>query len=413
MKHRAIRLSLILLFLLPASRLFATDVRYPTPCYEGAELEKVRQWEKSWVGKKITSADVDRVKEFMPESLYSLMKDTQRWGESWFTVVPYQEILPSPGMIKYAKKYYGQPKVGSSGEMLNYISGVPFPDTKDPNEMAHNFRNRTTGDGTITDEKGYIIDGRLKYDMDYGMKNKWNFFSSRTDTPPVPEYEKNPKQIWRAFQARQLAPPEARNLRIMEINYKDRMKTFDSWMWLPAIRRVKRRSATERQDAQGGGDFSGFDNFGWDGAVQLNKYRYLGQKDLLMARHDDATKLEHKPGHCFYSGIRRERIKMHLVEATSKDPNFMYTKMIWYLDPETWQMLYSDRYDRRGNLWKIMDQVGCVGQGYNGVPVSAFSATQMIDVQRRHSSVAAAGFQYGVELDARIFTLQWMQKRGY
>ena len=55
--------------------------------------------------------------------------------------------------------------------------------------------------------------------------------------------------------------------------------------------------------------------------------------------------------------------KLHVVEATSKDPNFLYSKMIWYLDPEDWQMRYSDRYDRSGKLWKIIDQLGFVGNG--------------------------------------------------
>ena len=75
----------------------------------------------------------------------------------------------------------------------------------------------------------------------------------------------------------------------------------------------------------------------------------------------------HTPGDCLFDGTQRERVKMHVIEATSKDPNFLYSKMVWYLDPETWQMLYSDRYDRSGKLWKWIDQLGFMGKGYNGV----------------------------------------------
>ena len=403
----------ILLLALMVPTAWAADIDLTKSSYTDNELQQLRVWEKQWVGKKISSATIEQVREFLPETFYKLMKDTERWGESWFLIVPYKQIPLSPGMKKYTEQYFGQPRIGDNGEMLGWIAGVPFPEAKSGIEMAHNFRNRTYGDAIITDEKGYIVDGRLKYDMDVKITNRYNYFVGRTDTPPVPEYKNNIKKIWRAFQMLQLAPPETRNLRIVEINYKDRMKSYDSWFWLPSVRRVRRRSTTERQDAQGGADFCGFDNFGWDGPVQLNTYKYLGQKDLLMARHDDGSKLEHTPGDCLWDGVQRERIKMHLIEAVNQDPNFLYTKMIWYLDPETWQILYSDRYDRQGKLWKVLDQMGNVGSGYNNVPVSAFSANQMIDVQRIHSTNARANFDFGVEFDPRMFTLKYLQKRGY
>ena len=50
----------------------AAEIRYPVPCYEGEELAKVRAWEKEWAGKKITPANVDGVKEFLPEVFYNL-----------------------------------------------------------------------------------------------------------------------------------------------------------------------------------------------------------------------------------------------------------------------------------------------------------------------------------------------------
>ncbi len=388
-------------------------VEYPTYSYTADELKQVRAWESKWAGKKIKSGNVDSVRDFLPESFYNLMKDTGRWGESWFVVVPYQPVEPTPGQIEMTRKYAGQSKVGASGELLDWVSGVPFPHAKTGIEMAHNYRCRNYGDSYYSKEKGYIIDGRLKYDMDMEIENNINFFSGRTDVPPVPEYPNNPKNIWRAFQMLQLAPPETRNMRIMEISYKDRMKPYDSWFWMPSIRRIRRRSTTERQDAQGGADFCGFDNLGWDGPVQINSYKYLGQQDLLLVRHNDSTKLEHVPGGCLWLGTQRERVKAHVIEAVNQDPNFLYTKMVWYLDPETWNILYSDRYDRRGKLWKVMDQLGFVGKGYQGMDIAHFNANQMIDVQRLHSTCAASSYTFGKQFEPRMFTLQYLQKRGY
>lgn len=408
----AITLSLVLSGV-TALQASAKDLQYPAPCFQGDELAKVREWEKTWVGQKISSGNVDQVKEFLPESFYNLMKDTARWGESSFEIVAYQTVSPPPGKIEFTRKYYGQTKVGSQGEILGYVSGVPFPDTKDGIEMAHNFRMQSFGDSMRNHDNAFIVDGRLKYDLNSEIMTNLCFFSGRTDTPPVPELTDNPKQIWRAFSMLQLQPPETRNMRIMEVHYKDTLKLYDSWFWMPSVRRIRRRSTSERQDAQGGADYCAYDNQGWDGPVNENTYKYLGEKDCLMVRHQDNTKLLHTPGDCVYDGTQRERVKVHVVEATSKDPNFLYSKMIWYLDPESWQMLFSDRYDRGGKLWKVLNQFGYVGKGYNNVGVANFNGTQTVDLQRIHSTIGTTEIEMGVDLPRDLFTLNWLQKHGY
>ena len=155
-----------------------------------------------------------------------------------------------------------------------------------------------------------------------------------------------------------------------------------------------------------------YDNLGWDGAIQENTYTYLGTKELLLCRHNDKSKLIHTPGDCLFDGTQREMVKAHLIESVSKDPNFFYDKSIWYLDPESWQMLYSDRYDRRGRLWKVLDQLGYVAKGYGGVEFGHFSGNQMIDVQRVHSTIAVSDQEFGVEFKRSMFTFYYLQKYG-
>jgi hypothetical protein len=413
MKQKICILIAFMAVALLAASAVAEEIQYPAVCYQGEELQQLRQWEKKWVGKNIGIDNVDEVKEFLPESFYNIMKDVSRWGETWFEIVPYETITPTPGNIAMTKKYNGTSKLGPEGEIIGYVSGVPFPDTKNATEMGHNFRTRSFGDAYTNRDDAYIVDGRLKYDRNVEIKNTLAFFSGRTDYAPVPELPKNPKMIWRAFSMLQLQPPETRNMRIMEINYKDTRKPYDSWFWMPAIRRVRRRSTSERQDAQGGADYCAYDNMGWDGAISVNNYKYLGQQDLLMGRHTNKAKLVHTEGKCLFDGTQRERIKVHVVEATSKDPNFLYSKMIWYLDPEDWQMRYSDRYDRSGKLWKIIDNLGFIDKGPNDLAITHFNATQTVDVQRTHSTVGLTQFKFGVEVDQKMFRPSDLQRRGY
>jgi hypothetical protein len=62
--------TLLLLITISGFFCFANEVIFPTPSYEGEDLAKVREWEKTWVGKKITSEDVDQVKDFLHEAVY-------------------------------------------------------------------------------------------------------------------------------------------------------------------------------------------------------------------------------------------------------------------------------------------------------------------------------------------------------
>jgi len=132
-----------------------------------------------------------------------------------------------------------------------------------------------------------------------------------------------------------------------------------------------------------------------------------------MARNIDKSKLEHTPGDCLWDGIQRERIKTYMLEVTNNEKHFLYSKMIWYIDPETWQILYSDRYDRQGKLWKVLDQLGFVTTGYEGTPVDYFAGNQMIDIQRTHSTIAIADYSFGLPLNQNMFSLQYLQKHGY
>lgn len=63
--------------LIPA--LSAAEVVMPT-AYTTDELAKVREWEKTWVGKKIDKTNVDQVAQYMPESYVGLYKNPETWG---------------------------------------------------------------------------------------------------------------------------------------------------------------------------------------------------------------------------------------------------------------------------------------------------------------------------------------------
>ena len=85
----------------------ADTVSFPVPSYEGEELQKVREWEKTWNNKKITAENVDQVKDFVHEGVYKAIKDPGIFNakDIWFEVVPYRPYTPAKGLVEATQKY--------------------------------------------------------------------------------------------------------------------------------------------------------------------------------------------------------------------------------------------------------------------------------------------------------------------
>jgi len=404
---RHMRQMLLVLAVVPvvmALPLQAAEMRYPVPSYEGEELAKVREWEKQWAGKKIDATNVDGVKEFIPENLYKLYKDPEKWGSTWFDIVPYSEYQPTKGDIEFTKKYAGTCKIGPNEQMLNHICGIPFPNPQTALEIAYNFDNMNMGDNISSDEYMWLVDGRRQYDRKMIQKGHILYFSGRREILPVPEILPNSKQIFRASHSVYVEPADMQGTRGLGIKYKDRTKDYGAWAFTSAIRRVLRRSTSERQTSVGGTDICMDDSAVYGFAIPYLNYKYLGRKEVLLPRNTDVARLKnlHKEGKCLFDGFQKQRINAYVLECTSKDPNYLYSRMIWYIDPETWYILYSDKYDRTGKLWKIFDMGQAVKTSvYNRAQIPIIEFSMIVDVQRLHSTGVLTGATMG-ETDYRF-----------
>jgi len=370
-------------------QVFAQEVRFPIPIYEGEELAKVREWEKVWVGKKISSANVDEVKDFVPPEIYKLMKQPEKWGDSWFEIVPYRTYPNTPGKTKFTKEGWGKSKVDEKGNLQNWVSGVPFPMPKSGLEIAWNFDTWSRTDGVYRMGVGEFIDGRLKYDRDLQLSALWLSYVGRTDIAPFPDLPNNTKKIQRASYQVYFKPSDLKGMVRLQIRYIDQAKEYDSWNWIPALRRIRRISTAQRTDTTGGGDVCPDDNYSWDGAILRQTYKLLGRKEVLVIRHQDVSKIEHTKGDCIYDGLQRERINAYVVEAVCTDPGYIYGKAIWYVDPELWNIPYCEKYDKYGKMWKTMDWFNTLWKFDKVEAFDAdFAGNMIIDVQRMHASNA-------------------------
>ncbi|MEO0974722.1 MAG: outer membrane lipoprotein-sorting protein [Pseudomonadota bacterium] len=102
----------------------------------------------------------------------------------------------------------------------------------------------------------------------------------------------------------------------------------DQWLYLPALKRVKRISSANKSGPFVGSEFA-FEDFT---STELNKYsyRYVGEDEV-------------------------DGLKVDVVECTPRYENSGYTRLRCYYDQEVYQTRKLEFYDRKNSLLKTLE----------------------------------------------------------
>jgi len=395
----------------------AAEVKFPVSAYTPQELAKVREWEKNWAGKKIDQSNIDQVAEYLPETWAAIYKDPQKWGAPpegiSFQIVPYQQIIETKGMIEATKKYAPLVKTDAQGKILNYteIAGFPFPDPKTGLELAYNFEFQTRGDTNKYQFYGPVVDPKSRTDRWADQEFTLMYFIHRVDVDPKPVIPKNPKGYHRGQFMHITQPHENNNSRLISMKYIDETKEYESYIFFSQFRRIQRLSMAERTNAIDGTDMIYDDGEMWDGYLSRNTYQFKGKKDLLLGRHLDNNKLKRIPGQAVPSGYVLERCNTYVVEVINKDPDYLYSKRVWYIDPETYLVHWQEVYDELGRFWKIFFGPTTNLKTANGEIKNFMAVNNFHDIQRTHSNYNLINTKaIGHKVKPKIFLLSNLQK---
>lgn len=395
----------------------AAEITFPVSAYTPDELAKVREWEKTWAGKKIDKSNVDQVAQFMPESYVGVYKNPDKWGAPpegmYFYIVPYQEIIETKGSIEATRKYAPLVKTDAEGKILNYaeIAGFPFPNPKTGLEMAYNVDCQTKGDGYEMNWYGPVIDPKARTDRIADQEVIDLYFIHRTDVEPKPVLPKNPKGYAKGQFLHVNLPPENNNTRFIELKYIDESKDFDCYMFFSPYRRLTRISGAERTNAVDGTDMIYDDGEMWNSYVSKNTYSFKGRKEMLLARHQDPAKLQRTAGQAVPNGFTFERCNTYVVEVKHKDPHYIYSKRVLYIDPETYMIQWQEMYDELGRFWKCFIQPTAQVKMANGEMKNFMAALNFNDFQRTHAGYTAIKpTRVGVAISPDTFLLGNLQK---
>lgn len=403
--------------LLAAMPAWAGDGTYPAAAYSGPELESVRQWERQWVGKKIDKNTVDAVAEYLTGTIVKLYKDQTTWQAPedgfYFRIAPYRRVEETRGMIAATKKNAPRVRLSDKGLIENYadLAGMPFPAPTTGLEVAWNYDFNTRGDSSQYRRYTPTIEVKLHAERPQDADCWELFFAHRVDRDPRPKISENPKGIhWAGFY-HMYKPNEYANTRRYNLRYLDPARDDDQWMYNSATRRLTRLSAARRTDYVEGSIVIYDDEFCWNGQISANTYALTGTRELLCPRHTDIDALERRDGQTLFNNLARERIKTLVVDVVSKDQDYVYGKRVWYVDPETHVILATEIYDRKGQIWKYIEQFTQDIKTESGEAKNYVVGCHVVDLQRVWAAVSTQDVRgVGIAVSPDMFTSSNLQK---
>lgn len=295
----------------------------------------------------IDKNNVEKFKDTLPLDHYVRIKD---WGAK-FTITPaVHNFKPSKTFQEATEKNAGTCKIAPTGELLNHKGGIPFPDPKTGAEVLWNVEKHYAGDDYTYDWNSHIMNAKGNQ-RDVGgiyLQMRWK---GRTDIEPLGNVPDNSNVLFKEY-AYQKYPFEMKGTANLNIRYLDGTKDDDAWVYVATLRRVRRFPTAQRCDTYAGSDASwdDFKNYNWK--QESHTYKLIGKKEMYISRHAKKPVTYSKTAYPQRTGESLEKAQVYIVEAYPKDPNYLYSKRVIYIDAESWYITNQVMYDRKGSLWK-------------------------------------------------------------
>jgi outer membrane lipoprotein-sorting protein len=150
-------------------------------------------------------------------------------------------------------------------------------------------------------------------------------------------------------------PPDSRGVSFLIWDYSEQNKTDDLWLYLPALRMVRRISAQDQNDAFLGSDLT-FGDMG---------QRRIDEDDHRLIKEEN------------YLGL-----PTYVVESVPKEKESIYGKKVSWISKDKWTLLKIDYYDRNQ---KLLKRQTIEWQTLNNLNV--WKKTEVNNVQNGHRTI--------------------------
>ena len=367
------------------------------------------------VGTKITMANWQQYKQFMPLGMIKLFEGTYGWkmpADVEMDIGPSHEGGNLPKTWVEATEKFGPQtavEVLPYGHYVikNYQGGTPFPNPQEPNKgwkiLANVFFGYVpamwvktpTNYGTVwsVDRFGNIAPSSI--DVVYRL-------SDRVTDKGFPRTESYAPGTWFTEWLMQETPEQARYTASLTLYFNDQEAHPypDSYVFVPALRRSIRLSATARCAPLFGWEWTYDDAHftGFNGSTSIYTADFLGDRRILnLTAFDGSIGGDFPGGWDMPLGFPKPSWGKWETRATaiadahripSEAPGYCYSSRILYADKEFWSSNWDDLYDSNRKLWKsiaYLNEIGDVpGMGHQWKDISESMAW---DLQSQHATI--------------------------
>jgi len=309
----------------------------------------------------IDASNMEKYKASLTPGQMALLKKYPTWK---MNVYPTRRSSAFPkGHYEETAANVGRAKLVAGGNGVTGTSGgVPFPLPKDGLEAIWNSVLHYRGDAyamtwnqaAVTRDGAYTpVRFEYEYDFSYGNLSK-------------SEKEREPNKLANFLQS-VTAPARLAGQILLVHETVDQVKEPRSaWTYNPGQRRVRLapnvaydNPGTASDGLRTTDDFQMF-----NGATDRYEWKLIGKQELYIPYNSyklTGNELKYadilKPGHINPEPARYELHRVWVVEATLKaGTSHLYKRRVFYIDEDSWAIVVADKYDARGELWRVSEQ---------------------------------------------------------
>ena len=341
----------------------------------------------------------------------------------------------------------------TTGKLPTYICGFPFPNVTadDPDAglkilWNHYFAWWNNGNLRNYVEVHWVSDKGVERTATQDVYYLYYQGQPREFIPPH-----NPDDLLTQFLATTVKPADLNGTASLGWRYRAPDKRDSVWAYVPALRRVRAVSPTNRSDGFLGSDMSQDDGPFFDGKPQDFVWKLAGEQDVL--RLVDPASLagvqyRFKLPNGGWRGVFRKipmvgfqdptwkgsrwaplnfglaRRHVWIIEGTPKDTYYLFGKIQLFIDKETYQGAYNRKFDWSGNLVNtynvFADLNGSGGDGdddFYGAGTIVYQGAENLKLNR--ATVITAPVANGdppndrrIQLDPQFFASQALVRFG-
>jgi hypothetical protein len=264
-----------------------------------------------------------------------------------------------------------------SGKQPDYVYGIPFPviDTNDPKAAVKIIWNQFLAYWSGGSSFNITLVSMLQpkgIDREIHADGYFQFYDGQAE-----KYRRsNPNNLQSQFLGVATFPTDLDGTASLTWRYRDASKRDSVWAFVPALRRVRAVSPSNRSDGYLGSDISGDDGFFFDGKPEDFDWKLVGKREALRVVDPGSVSgpvtVNPAPGGGWealtydnplmagfqdpnWSGVSWAPINgglakrtMWVVEGVPKDKYYLYGKIELWIDAETWAGSWNRKFSWQG-----------------------------------------------------------------